>query len=144
MFDIQAQESCNKFFEKLTQEWLNCVKIRVKESTFSRYCNQINKYILPSFGKYQVSKISTELIECFVNKLIGEKENGGYNLSHKTAQDILIVTKNILKFGNIHTHLDLSRIKIKKSDNKPCIFSKADQKGKITINNLWGLMSILL
>lgn len=49
-------------FRDLAKNWLNSTKIRVKESTYARYNNQVQKHILPHLGKYQASKISTELI----------------------------------------------------------------------------------
>lgn len=124
---IETSVSSAMRFYDLAQNWLNSTKLRVKESTFARYNNQVSKYILPYFGKYQLSKISTERIECFINCLMESRKNGGFGLSPKTAEDILILIKNMLKFGKCPAHLDLYRIKIKKTTSKPRTLSKIEQ-----------------
>ena len=113
-------------FSDLSTNWLNNVKLRVKESTFARYKNQVQKHILPHFGKYQVAKISTELVETLVSHLLEYGKKGAQPLAPKTVEDILIITKNIFKFGKCN-HLELDRIKIKKEDKKPRIMSKSTQ-----------------
>jgi len=114
-------------FRELAKNWLNNAKLRVKESTYARYCNQVQKHILPYLGKYQASKISTELIEQFVGSLLKFKKDGGFELSPKTVEDILIIVKGILKFGKCQGHLELHRIKIKKEDKRPLTLSKMTQ-----------------
>ncbi len=114
-------------FKDLAQNWLNSAKLRVKESTYVRYCNQMQKHILPYFAKYQASKISTELVEQLVAHLLKSKKDGGLGLSPKTAEDILIIIKSILKFGKCHAHLELQRIKIKKNDKRPLTLPKTVQ-----------------
>lgn len=111
-------------FKDLVKNWLNNTKLRVKESTYARYCNQVNKHILPHLGKYQALKISTELIEQLIGRLLKAKSEGGFGLSPKTVEDILIIIKSILKFGKCHAHLELHRIKIKKDDKNPITLSK--------------------
>ena len=115
-------------FKDLANNWLNNVKLRIKESTYARYNNQVEKRIFPHLGKYQASKISTELIEQLITHMLKPKETGGFGLSPKTTEDILIIIKSILKFGNFHAQLELHRIKIKKEDYKPRVLSKQIQK----------------
>jgi Site-specific recombinase XerD len=118
-------------FEELARNWLNSTRLRVKESTYARYCNQVQKYILPHFGKYQALKISTEFIEQFISRLLKMKTEGGFGLSSKTVEDILIIIKSIFKFGKCSSHLELNRIKIKKEDKRSVTLSNAD---KILLN----------
>ena len=106
-------------FKDLVKNWLNNTKLRVKESTYARYCNQVNKHILPHLGKYQALKISTELIEQLIGRLLKAKSEGGFGLSPKTVEDIFIIIKSILRFGKCHSHLELHRIKIKKDSITP-------------------------
>ena len=111
----------------LIKSWLNNTKLRVKESTFARYYKQVNTYVLPHLGKYQVSKISAELIEQLISNLLKSKKAGGAGLSPKTVEDILVVIKSIFKFGKCAALLDLHRIKIKKADQRPVTIPKAAQ-----------------
>ena len=114
-------------FRDLAKNWLTNTKLRVKESTYARYSNQVQKHILPHLGKFQASKISTELIEQLVGALRNPKKDGGFGLSPKTAEDILIIIKSMLKFGKCHGHLELNRIKIKKEDKRPVTLPKMAQ-----------------
>ena len=111
-------------FNQLANNWMNNIKLRVKESTYVRYRNQVEKHILPHLGKYQVSKIGVELIEHLVSVMLLPKSNGGFRLSPKTVQDILIIIKSILRFGKYHEHLELHRIKIMKEEKKPLTLPK--------------------
>jgi len=128
MIGIETSNSLVIIFKDLAKNWLNSTKLRVKESTYVRYHNQVQKHILPHLGKYQASKISTEFIEQFVYKLIKPKKDGGFNLSPKTVEDILIIIKSILRFGKCHTHLELPRIRIKKEDKRPFTLPRITQK----------------
>lgn len=114
-------------FSELTDNWLANVKIRGKDSTYACYCSRVKKHIRPFLGMYQVSKISTELIELHVSRLLCSRDEGGYGLSPKTVEDILIIIKSIFRFGNCYDSLDLQRIKIKKKDKKPQTLSKIEQ-----------------
>ena len=107
-------------FSKLVENWLQNVKLRIKESTYARYYNQVHKHILLRFGKYQASKISTEMVEYLVNDLLKI-------LAPKTVGDILILVKSIFKFGKLHAALKLDRIKIKKENKPPKIISESEQ-----------------
>jgi len=127
MLGSQVSTSPVIIFKDLAKNWLNNTKLRVKESTYSRYCNQVQKHILPHFGKYQASKISTEFIENFVARLVKAKMDGGLGLSPKTVEDILIIIKSMFRFGKCHAHLELTRIKIKKEDKRPVTLSKAEK-----------------
>ena len=115
-------------FTELTKNWLNSVKLRVKESTYSRYYCQVYKHILPYFGKYRVSQVSTEFIENYITYLLKARIDGGHGLSPKTVEDILIIVKSMLGFGKCCSHLELNRIKIKTEDKRPGILTMADKK----------------
>jgi len=114
-------------FRELAKNWMFNTKLRVKESTYARYNNQVTKHILPYLGKYQASKLSTELIEQLIGNLLKPRIDGGFGLSPKTVEDILIIIKSILKFGKCHNSLELHRIKIKKEDKKPLTLPRVAQ-----------------
>ena len=123
----KVNKSTDILFRELTDTWLKSKKLSVKESTYVKYYKQIYKHILPYLGKYPTSKITTELIERLIGDLLEQKENGGLGLSPKTVEDILIIIKNILKFGKCYNHLDLQRIKLRKEEKNPLILSKVEQ-----------------
>lgn len=121
---IETNSTPAMLYKDLANNWLKNTKLRVKESTYSRYYSQVQKHILPHLGKYQASKISTELIEQLIGRMLKSTEDGGFGLSPKTTEDILIIMKSILKFGKYHANLDLDRIKIKKEDKNPRVLTK--------------------
>ena len=127
MLGMETSMSPVIMFNELAKNWLNSTRLRVKESTYARYCSQVQQHILPQFGKYQASKISTEFIEQFISYLLKGKNDGGCGLSSKTVEDILIIVKNIFRFGKCHAHLELHRIKIKKEDKRPLTLPKIAQ-----------------
>lgn len=127
MLGVEANTSPVIIFRDLAKNWLNNTKLRVKESTYARYYSQVQKHILPHLGRYQTSKISTELIEQLIGRMLKIVEDGGFGFSPKTVEDILIIIKSILKFGKCRANLELHRIKIKKEDKKPLTLTKAAQ-----------------
>ena len=127
MVGVKNTTPSTAIFGDLVNNWLTNTKLRVKASTFSHYHNQVKKHILPYLGKYKASKISTELIEQWINHLLNPKEEGASRLAPKAVEDILILVKNIMKFGKCYTHLDLHRIKIKKEDKNPIVLTKQEQ-----------------
>lgn len=127
MLGVEANTTPVIIFRDLAKNWLNNTKLRVKESTYARYYSQVQKHILPHFGRYQTSKISTELIEQLIGRMLKIAEDGGFGFSPKTVEDILIIIKSILKFGKCHANLELHRIRIKKEDKKPLTLTKAAQ-----------------
>ena len=52
MSGISVDSSPNAVFKDIAHNWLINTKLRVKESTFARYKNQVDKHVLPFFGKY--------------------------------------------------------------------------------------------
>lgn len=98
------------FFERLSEEWLENKKYCVKTSTLAHYKMIIDKHILPLLGRYDISDITMDIIQKYMNKLIFD----GY--ASKTAADILTVIKSIMKYsehkGFCH-NCDLSTISLK-------------------------------
>ena len=54
-------------FEELLLLWWNNHKISLKNNTVMNNDNFINYYIIPSFGTYQINKITTSLIQNQIN-----------------------------------------------------------------------------
>lgn len=74
-------------------EWLYLNRHRVKESTFVKYGNIIEKHIRPALGKCLVQSISSVTVEKFSRHLLESEE-----LAPKTVKDILILLHSILSY----------------------------------------------
>ena len=59
--------------------WLQSSRINIKESTYARYIQLVESHIRPSLGKYRLSKISTQLVEGFIERKLsdGRLDNKG-------------------------------------------------------------------
>lgn len=107
----------NVRLETITPQWLENSKMRVKESTYVKYVNLATNHILPQLGEVQVSCLTTEVIEQFVQyKLSRGKKNGKGGLSEKTVKDMLIVLKEICRYASLQDmevpcHFDLIRVR---------------------------------
>ncbi len=102
-------------FGQIVDDWLKNKKLCVKESTLSRYKTIIDKHIFPLLGQYDISEISTDIIQQYINELICS----GY--SNKTASDILTVIKSIFKYATCkgfehNCDLGIVNLKSQKSD----------------------------
>ena len=123
----QANATLFLSFTVLAQNWLNNAKLRVKESTFARYWSQVHNHILPSLGEYQALNISVAIVAKFVENLMKSSKDGGFGLSPKTAEDILIIIKGIMKFGKCPCYQELLEIKLRKEYKKPQTLPNTDQ-----------------
>ena len=88
----------NPNFEKIARQWLEELKQIRKKSTIVKYMSQLKNYIIPEFGKFNLSDIGNENIISFANKLLTEGNNG-QKLAPKTVSDILSRMKSIRRFA---------------------------------------------
>lgn len=104
-------------FEPLAMQWLKNTKLRVKESTYVKYYNIVQNHMIPDLGKWQLERLTTEVVEQFVqNKLQCGKRDGSGGLSEKTVKDILVILKEICLYATywdieVPCHFELIRIK---------------------------------
>jgi len=75
--------------------WLHINKNRLKESTYIKYQTIIEKHIKSVLGNYDITTITTKVIENFSQKLL-EK------YSPETVKTILVLTQSILKYAEKH------------------------------------------
>lgn len=118
-------------------EWLRKKKLSVKESTYIRYQNIIKNHINPELGKFPINKISTELIENFIDsKLKNGRLDGKGGLSPKTMSDILVLIKESFKYAQasgVFTICCFEQISFKKTNHEMRVLSVAEQKRLITV-----------
>ena len=87
--------------EKVAYQWLEGLKPIRKKSTIVKYMSQLKNYIIPAFGKFKLSEISSKNLIEFASKLLTEGRNGR-KLSPKTVSDILSRMKSIRRFALVH------------------------------------------
>lgn len=107
----------------LSKLWLESVRIFVKESTYTRYVRNIEKYILPRIGKLPMYKLDVVMLGSFTDSLLINGGTNGGKLSAKTVSDILSVLKSCLQYGKEKGYPcpDLSLIKQPKIKNKEIV-----------------------
>ena len=124
-------------YKDVLTTWLQSLKINVKESTYARYVNLIKSHICPSLGKYQISKISTQQIEQFVEQKLqsGRLDNAGA-LSPKTVTDILTIIKSSMeyaKYNNINIICNLGKIYVKKKEKEMRVLCRSEQDALVKV-----------
>lgn len=118
-------------FQHAAEEWLYSVRLHVKESSFMKYSNLLDTYILPKLGKRSVRRISYGDIEGFCNSLLlegGAKKDG---LSSKTVSDCLTLVRRILRYAADRGYeplYDGKSIVIKQRSEEMRILSRSEQK----------------
>lgn len=137
-FKQRAQMKSQKIlYDDILNMWLYSIKIKIKESTYARYTHLIETHIRKHLGKYPISKISTQLIEEFINKQLknGRLKDGGA-LSPKTVTDILTIIKSSIeyaKYNNFIVICNLNQLSIKKKEKKMRVLSLLEQKALVNV-----------
>lgn len=124
-------------YNEILDLWLQSVKINIKESTYARYSHLIDTHIRTHLGKYQISKISTQLVEEFIKKQLsnGRLKDGGA-LSPKTVTDILTIVKSSMeyaKYNNWNVISNLGKLTVKKKDKEMRVLNLSEQKALLRI-----------
>lgn len=115
-------------YSVVLDEWLYSKRIAVKESTFSRYKNIIEKHIRPELGDVQVADIDTKMLECYAQKLLFEPE---ISLSAKTVTDIITIVKSALSYAKANGYspiYNIGKIYIRKQKKDTRVFSDCERK----------------
>ncbi len=84
----------NLTVKKLFEMWLESIKLRVRESTYTSYYMKYEKHILPMLGNIPYSELSAERLNGFAY----EKTQSG--LSCKYVRDIISVIKSVCRFAH--------------------------------------------
>ena len=107
-------------YSDILTAWLQSTRINVKESTYVRYKQLIDRHIIPPLGKYVVGKISTQLIEKFVEeKIKSGRLDGKGGLSPKTVTDIITIVKSSMEYASYNgfpVACNLSKLSVKKKE----------------------------
>ena len=111
-----------KTLQEISLEWLNCAKLRVKESSYCCYEKIVKKHIISYFKQTKYCELNTPKINNFIEYLIKNgKHNEKNGLSVKTVQDIIVIMRSIAKYAEQEHGLrnpmyNISMPKIKRKD----------------------------
>lgn len=118
-------------------EWLEFIRPRVKESTYIRYMNHVNKHIKPHLGNILVSRLGTACVEEFVSGLLREgKLNGVGGLSPKTVSDIMMVVRESFRYSASHgidPRCNLEHLVIKKENREMRVLSRYEEHAFVSV-----------
>jgi integrase len=115
----------------LADKWMQSVRMKVKESTYSRYFLILQTHVLPKLGNTSAEELTTVRVEEFLTELLtgGRKDQKG-GLSGKTVKDILGLLKEIILFAQrneISTKCLLNNISLKYEKKEKEILSETDR-----------------
>lgn len=119
-------------YSEVLMAWLQSTRINVKESTYMRYKHLIDKHITVALGSYPLSKISTQLVERFVEEQLKNGRIDGFGgLSPKTVTDIITIVKSSMDYASYHgfaVTCNLSKLSVKKKDKEMRVLTPQEQK----------------
>ena len=128
-------------FGELTDMWLNTAKIKIKDSTYVKYNNLLNAYILPELKDIHIQELSYSRIEEFANKLLtsgGKKKMG---LSAKTVNDNISLIRNEHTADSIERHeMELQYVKESSAMLKGIMEMASDKALKKKIEKAYDLL----
>ena len=117
----------------IATEWLNIIKIKIKEATYTKYHTVINKYIKDSIGNTPMNTLTSVNIAEHTDKIKNR-------LSNKTIRDILCIISMILKYYriayNIPLYIVINYPKCNKSDREIFTDSEIKSLEKYLINEI--------
>lgn len=129
--DQGMSEDKGTLFGTLAQDWLAAKRLQIKESTYIKYRNMVNAYILPELGGLAWDSLSRETIERFCLKMLTSGGRQKKGLSAKTVSDILSAVSGIFRYASYHGYrltFDLSAMPVKKETKKMRILSRNEQE----------------
>lgn len=89
-------------FSCICAQWLRQQHNTVKQSTYAKYVRLLDTHILTAFGTLPLSDFSPELIHQFLlEKLEAGRRDGCGSLSPKTVQDIYMILKAVIRYGEL-------------------------------------------
>ena len=114
-------------FEDAANHWLKLKSVSIKPSTFAKYQNILQKYLLPNIGTYQIQNLKTWDVEILIMELLKHgRSDGQGGLSSTTVRSILGMIGAILEYADrrgIHSSCRISEIHIKTSEKTTHIIS---------------------
>ncbi len=127
----------NTKYDGILTAWLQSLRASIKESTFAKYSQIIDSHIRPALGEFPLDKISTQLIEGFIQQqlLSGRLDDKG-GLSPKTVTDMLTIIKESIGYARdneIAVICNLQKITVKKKEREMRVLTSAEQEALVRV-----------
>ena len=123
---------CTTKYGDILHDWLAMSKIRIKESTYSRYVHLSQTHIEPYLGTVSLDCLTTQVIEHHISFLASDgRIDGSGGLSPKTTSDVLTIIKGSIDYARCIGHqinCYLDRLNIKKPQTDMRILSPEEQQ----------------
>lgn len=102
--EIQQAQNCtnesNLILSVCAKQWLTEKESTVKYSTYMKYTNMLNSYILPYLGEELTNNLGYDEISDFCTALLQEGGADKAGLSPKITSDCLTLVKSIIKYAS--------------------------------------------
>lgn len=99
--ELKSPKSLSIFsFESVSLEWLYAQKPQLKTSSYAKYANLLNSYLIPSFGDIPIQSITRSEALRFSRELLMSGGMSGQGLSPKTVNSIVSVLSNVLEYAS--------------------------------------------
>lgn len=90
--------SCS--FESVSLEWLTTQKPQLKTSSYAKYANLLNSYLISSFGAIPIQSITRNEAMKYSRELLASGGIFRQGLAPKTVNSIVSVLKNVLEYAS--------------------------------------------
>lgn len=118
-------------FKTIALQWMSAIEPSIKQSTYVKYINTLNSYLLPEFSSRLIEEITRQDIIKLSEKLMSSGGKKGNGLSSKTVSDIISILRRIILYAKEEKNLsvsDIHGITIKHYRKPLKILSISDQK----------------
>lgn len=121
----------NITIKSISEQWILEKKATLKYSSYIKYRNTLEHYIIPYIGQDYIINVSYDTISGLVVKLLTKAGRGENGLSQKTVADSITVVKSIIKYAARNKYdIDSSVLDVRlKTKEKPLrVLSKQEQE----------------
>ena len=122
---------CEPTFREIADMWLRNRAIRVKRSTYNKYTNILQAYILPYIGDVRIQALSVPYIAQLCDTLLTSGSRQGTGLSEKTVADTISVIRSVVQYAvnmGCSASLDLRSLRVRRQVHELRILSQKDQQ----------------
>lgn len=134
---VEALSGVNTKYDDVLTAWLQSSRTSIKESTFAKYYQLVDGHIRPALGQYALSKISTQLVEGFIQQqLLAGRLDGQGGLSPKTVTDILTIIKASIDYAQDNgmvVNCNTQKLSIKKRDKEMRVLTPQEQTALVHV-----------
>lgn len=132
-----ASNRTNAKYDDILTAWLQSSRTNIKESTFAKYSHIIDSHIRPALGQFPLGKISTQLIESFIQQqLLTGRLDGKGGLSPKTVTDMLTIIKESIGYAQdngIAAICNPKRVTVKKKEREMRVLTLLEEEALVRV-----------